>query len=172
MSKTPAKTGYGELVERTLPAKEPQKDAEFEVDALITNLQERKNKTREGQTSAEPDQMELLRRQTMEEYIPIFVELMEKYRQSGITMEMDASNFLQGGREMSFEFALGEYRAKLMGTVTTEGIAFHETRYTPEVRGELVSGPMLRLRSLNADTFRKFVCARLALLLKSALQGR
>ncbi len=172
MNTTPEKTGDRTPVARTLPEKEPKKDIEFEVESLITNLQEQQNQTGDRQDSEEPDPLECLRRQMVDEYIPLFAELMEKYRQSGITMRMDASNFLEGGREMNFEFSLGAYRAKLAGTVTTEGIAFQETRYTPEIRGELISGPMLRLRSLNADTFRKFLCGRLALLLKSALRRR
>ncbi len=104
--------------------------------------------------------------------MPIFVELMEKYSTSGISMHMDASNFLQGGREISFEFGLGEYRAHLLGTVTTEAIAFHETRYNPEVQGELVSGPMLRLRNLTGETFRNFICERLTTLLRYAMRRR
>ena len=85
-------------------------------------------------------------------------------------MQMDASNFLQGGREISFEFGIGKHRVKLQGTVTNEAIAFHETRYSPNVRGELMSGPMLRTRNLDAQPFREFVCERLPVLLRQAMR--
>jgi hypothetical protein len=87
-------------------------------------------------------------------------------------MELDASNLLQGGRELNFEFAVGEYRSLLWGTATTEGIAFHETRHAPDLRGELTSGPMLRLRNLTGEVFRNFVCRRLSVLMRMALRQR
>ena len=58
------------------------------------------------------------------------------------------------------------------GTVTTEAIAFHETRYAPDLHGELLSGPMLRLRGLDAGVFRKFICERLTILLRGAMRRR
>ena len=91
---------------------------------------------------------------------------------TGVSLEMDVSNFLAGGREISFEFGVGEYRAKLVGTVTTEAIAFHETRYAPDIDGELVSGPMLRLRNLDGTAFREFICERLSVLLRTAIRRR
>jgi hypothetical protein len=106
------------------------------------------------------------------ELIPTFVELVEKYAPSGLTLHMDASKFLEGGREIRFEFGAGQYRIMLAGTITEDAIAFHETRYTPEVHGKLVSGPMLRLKNLTVQTFRDFVCERLSILLKSALRRR
>ncbi len=73
---------------------------------------------------------------------------------------------------MRFEFGIGECRTQLHGTVTTEAIAFHETRYNPDVQGELLSGPMLRLRALDGDVFRSFVCERLTILLRDATRRR
>jgi len=143
---------------------------EGELDTLITLLGDRKAKAAERTATVVPDPIQVLRERTVKEYIPVFVEMMEKYSKSGVAMEMDASNLLQGGREIKFEFTVGEYRSVLQGTVTTEGIAFHETRYAPDIQGELTSGPMLRLRSLTGDTFRDFVCERLAILVRTALR--
>ena len=83
-------------------------------------------------------------------------------------MQMDASNFLQGGREIKFEFGIRDHRLQLHGIVTSEAIAFHETRHGPDVQGELVSGPMLRLRGLDGSVFREFVCERLTYVLRAA----
>lgn len=142
--------------------------AEDELDGLITRFQERQRTT--DVPSVKPDPLKVLRERTLKEFIPIFVELVNKYSKAGVSMEMDASNFLRGGREIKFEFGIGDYRVQLHGTVTTEAIAFHETRYSPDVRGELISGPMLRLRQLDGAAFRGFVCERLAILIKSAMR--
>jgi hypothetical protein len=55
---------------------------------------------------------------------------------------------------------------QLQGTVTSDAIAFHEVRHAPDIEGQLVAGPMLRLKNLNAETFREFVCGRLTVLLR------
>jgi hypothetical protein len=171
LTRPPAQSKYGDLVQgidrpepRSLPGPEE------ELDALIAVKKESDGKSHVGRSSP-PDPIQALREQTINELVPVFVELVEKYSRSGISLQMDASNFLEGGREIKFEFGIGEYRAQLQGTVTTEGIAFHETRHSPEVYGELISGPMLRLRTLTRDTFREFVCERLTLLLRAAMRG-
>lgn len=145
---------------------------EEELDSLITLLKERRRQGANQAGSLAPDPIQSLRELTLSELVPVFVELMEKYSKSGVSMQMDASNFLEGGREIRFEFGIGEYRTQLLGTVTTEAIAFHETRYTPDVHGELVSGPMLRLRNFTGQTFRNFVCERLTVLLRAAMRRR
>ncbi len=145
---------------------------EDELDSLIPSLIERQKQVSSQTGGHDPDRIRALRELTLREFIPIFVELVEKYSESGMTMQMDASNFLEGGRELRFAFGIGEYRTELLGTVTTEAIAFHETRYSPEVTGELVSGPMLRLRNLNGEIFRDFVCDRLMVLVRSVMRRR
>ena len=157
---------------QTQPPASGQKTSEGELDRLISLLHERKAKEAQSTASSPPDPIHILREKTVQEFIPLFIELVEKYAKSGITMEMDASNLLQGGRELKFEFAAGEYRSVLHGTATPEGIAFSETRYAPEIRGELTSGPMLRLRNLTGNVFRDFVCERLSILVRSSLRRR
>lgn len=148
----------------------PPRGPEEELDSLIAVLKEREQEV--TRDTGKPDPIAKLREMTIREFVPVFVELAEKYQQAGFSMQMDASNFLQGGREITFEFGLGEHRMQLMGTVTTEAIAFHETRYSPDVAGELVSGPMLRLRRLDGQAFRNFVCQRLTLLVRSVGRRR
>ena len=163
-------TGYRELVRQMRsPAKRSEPSPEEELDTLVKVFKEREQGDNAA-GAAKSDAIQALREQVLNELVPIFVELVEKYSDAAVSMHMDASNFLQGGREIRFEFGIGEYRAHLLGTVTTEAIAFHETRYAPNVQGELVSGPMLRLRNLTGQVFRDFICERLTLLLRSALR--
>ena len=166
---------YRDLVRSTqIPPPPPRPASEDELDTLVTaySAQRQQRKADESAKADAPDPIATLRELTLKELVPSFVELVEKYADAGISMQMDASNFLQGGREMRFEFGLGEHRTQLLGTVTNEAIAFHETRFSPNVHGELASGPMLRLRTLTARTFREFICERLTLLLRNAMRRR
>lgn len=147
----------------------PTKRPEEKLDALAADLGDTQHGSTCGGTSR-PDPIQELRELTINELVPVFVELVEKYSQSGINMQMDASSFLEGGREIRLEFGIGGHRMQLQGTVTAEAIAFHETRHSPGVQGELISGPMLRLRGLTGDIFRDFVCERLTLLLRAAMR--
>jgi hypothetical protein len=165
---------YRDLVRRTsVPAGPPPRNPENELDSLIVNLKDRRQQSPVVDPGVPaPDRMQQLRELMANELAGVFNELAEKYASSGISMQMHASNFLQGGRELKLEFAIGDHRTQMHGTVTSEAIAFQETRHTPEIRGELVSGPMLRTRALNAETFRNFVCERLAVLLRGAMRRR
>ena len=148
----------------------PAPSPEEELDTLLANLGGQSDEAMSATGKTEP--LQGLRDLMGNELIPVFAQLIEKYEPSGIYMRMDVSQFLEGGREVQWEFSVGNHRAVLHGTVTTEAIAFHETRYSPTVNGELISGPMLRLRGLNAQIFRQFVCQRLTVLLRDMLRGR
>jgi hypothetical protein len=152
-----------------------KKGAEKELDNLLELLKRKAEESAAGAEAVvipERDPLQSLREITVNELVPVFTELVEKYSKAGISMQMDASNLLEGGREIRFEFSIGEYRARLDGTATSEGIAFHQTRYSPDCHGELSAGPMLRSRHLNAMSFREFVCDRMTLLLRSVLRRR
>ncbi len=173
MSTPRTPNSFRELVGRTrAPLKPPLRSPEEELDSLIDAFKDRQQEGPDKAVALKPDAVQELRRLTINELIPVFVELVEKYSQSDFSMQMDASNLLEGGREIKFEFGIGEYRTVLLGTVTTEAIAFHETRYSPEVYGQLISGPMLRLRGLDRHTFRDFICERLTLLIRTATRRR
>lgn len=161
-------------MQKAAPPPAPPRTVESDLDSLLTTIrqQETQKPAAAGGPTVAEARVQALREQIVRDFVPIFQELMEKYAGNGIVMDMDASNFLEGGREIRMEFAFGEYRSQLVGTVTPEAVAFHETRYTPEMRGELVSGPALRLRQLNEQAFREFVCERLALLLRTAMKRR
>ena len=174
MSSPPKASQYGQLVKETTPdeSASPALCAEEELDALLRLIKKREEESENTGGSVKPDPIRQLREKVINELVPVFVELVEKYGKTGISMQMDASNLLEGGREIRFEFGINEHRAQLLGTATSDVIAFHETRHSPEVHGELVSGPMLRMRTLTAETFRNFICERLTLLLRAAIRRR
>ena len=165
-------SAFQRLVERNVAPDPSPQSSESELDSLLGVLENRRRRANLAVEDGGPDPIQALRELTLHELTPIFAELKEKYAARGILLDMDATNFLEGGREIRFEFRLDEYRSRLLGTVTEEAIAFHETRHAPDLDGELVSGPMLRLRHLTGQTFREFVCERLALLLRTALRRR
>ncbi len=162
-------TAYQTLTEPPAMRPEPKQVLPEEIlDILLTGL----NRCKPDQGLAEDnstDRIQNLRGVTLNELVPVFVELVEKYSETGISMQMDASSFLEGGREIKLEFGLQGHRIQMLGTVTTEAIAFHETRYSPNRNGELLSGPMLRLRGLNGEVFRQFICERLTHLIRDVM---
>jgi hypothetical protein len=148
---------------------------EHELDALIDSYE---NRTREEQlkltreTHKRTDPIECLRSQMTEELLPVFREVHDKYARAGFTMEMDVSTFLAGDRELTIEISFKEHRLELCGIVTRSAIAFTEIHYIGDTGGEIRSGPSMRLRNLNAMTFREFICDRLATLMRTAMRGR
>ncbi len=160
---------YQRLVQQNMPEPRPPKTAEDDLDNMINMFQDRQRNTSNSDAPKKLDKVEALRTLLKTELIGVFVELMEKYSKTGMSMDMDASNLLEGGRELRFEFGVKDCRTELLGTVTDDAIAFHEVRYNPHVRGELVSGPMLRLLNLDATAFREFICERLTILLRDAM---
>lgn len=163
-------SNYQQLIKKMAPSSSGAKTTESELDALLGSLHRQEQRAEAPAPAAKVDRIQQLRELVMNELIPAFVELVDKYAPRGISMDMDASNLLQGGREIRFEFRLGDYRTQLAGTATSDTIAFQETRYHPSMRGELVSGPMLSLRRLDANLFREFICERLTILARSAMR--
>lgn len=161
-------TSYQQLVASLKSHAHKPQTSEAHLDQLLTTIQDRERKAREESAKPAPDPIQALRELVVQELIPVFVELVEKYSQHGISMQMDASNLLEGGRELAFEFGIGSCRIQLQGTVTQDAIAFHEVRHSSTVQGQLMAGPMLRQRNLDANSFREFICDRLTVLLRFA----
>ncbi len=165
-------TTYQELVASLKPHAIQSETSESQLDKLLAAVQERERKVSAPDVETPVDPVQVLREKVVRDLIPVFVELVEKYSSAGISMQMDASNLLEGGREIAFEFGRSDFRIQLQGTVTNDAIAFHEIRNSQEVQGQLMAGPMLRLRHLDASSFREFVCDRLAVLLRFAVRRR
>jgi len=159
------------MVENLRPPTAPPRNVESELDALLEVIQERQQQEiLPGDRVTKP--IDRLRELMVKELVPVFVELSEKYGKSGMSMQMDASNLLSGGREVRFEFGIGGHRSELQGTVTSDAIAFHEVRFSPDIHGQLLAGPMLRLKTLSANTFREFICERLTMVLRLAARRK
>ena len=172
MTKKAEPTTYQQLVASLKPLATKPQSSESQLDKLLAAVAERERQARESEIQPPAEPIQLLREKVVREMIPVFVELVEKYSAHGISMQMDASSLLEGGRELAFEFGMGDFRIQLQGTVTNDSIAFHEVRNSPEVQGQLVAGPMLRLRRLDVEAFREFVCERLTALLRFAARRR
>ncbi|MFQ5414002.1 MAG: hypothetical protein ACE5E6_06040 [Phycisphaerae bacterium] len=161
---------YRTLSRKPRPRTPPLRCAESELDTLFALKEQREKRQAERAQRVEPDPIEQLRALVISDLIPVFAELVDKYAPKGVSMRMDASKLLAGGREITLDFVVGDDRARLEGTVTNDAIAFQATHYVADSRGELTSGPMLRLRQLTRTTFREFVCGRLAALIRTSLR--
>ncbi len=168
MAKDLNPTSYQQLVASLKRHAHKPQTSEANLDNLLATIQERERKAREEASKPTLDPIQTLRELVVQELIPVFVEMVEKYSEHGISMQMDASNLLEGGRELAFEFGMGSCRMQLQGTVTNDAIAFHEVRHSSDVQGQLMAGPMLRQRNLDANSFREFICDRLTMLLRFA----
>ncbi len=172
MNQPRPRTQYQQLIERTKPPVPVEQTTENDLDRLLTTIAERARRDNVQKTAPKLDPLILLRDKVVKELVPTFVELVEKYGQGGVAMQMDASNLLEGGRELNFEFAFSGHRMELQGTVVTDAIAFHEVRHAPDLQGQMVAGPMLRLKTLSCKTFREFVCGRIMVLIRLAHRRR
>ncbi len=160
---------------RTSRAAHARTGIEAELDAVVDAYGRRKEqealrKAEEEARAARPDPIERLRNLVREELITVFEELSEKYAEIGVSMHFNPSNLLGGGREIDIELGLDGNRTELHGITTDEAIAFNEVRFSKHFRGELTSGPSLRLRKLDAQAFREFVCERLMMLIRVAMR--
>lgn len=171
MSEATSTTRYRKLVERTARDGRRHRSPAEEVDRLIRKLHDGTREQGGADPEFPPSPIDQLRRLARDELIPTFHALAVQYAASDIAMTIDASNFLAGGRTLRMTFRHGEFRSELEGTVTEDCVAFVEVKYSPVCQGHLGDGPALRLRRLNQETFRDFVCHRLALLLRAALRG-
>ena len=156
-------------------ASEPKQDrsAEETLDALL-QLQRQQEAERAAQQNraqaAPPDPREVLRQQMREVLIPAFEELKSKYGAQGVGMDMDASDFLGGGRVVTFKFSVNSHVTRLKGSVVEGRIAFSEFRSKGTEPGVLTGGPMLLTRTLTVETFREFICERIGQLVRSILR--
>lgn len=161
---------YGKLIQQSNSSSRRRISATEELDRLVNRMDQGPNQQVDASLGLKADPVETLRAQVIDEFAPAFQELVDKYAPSGISLELDASDFLSGGRTIKMTFKHGEHRSMLEGTVTSDMVAFLETRYSPSCDGQLLRGPALRLRGLTVEKFREFVCQRLAILLKLAIK--
>jgi hypothetical protein len=147
-------------------------DGEAQLDALIDKHEEmRRRAAAEAALKARtPSPLEILRSNMKSQLIPEFLELQSKYTQCGFFMLFDAENLLGGGREITITIEYCGQGIRLEGIATDSIIAFRQTRYgATDPTGLTGSGPSLRVRGLDRERFRAFVCERMGGLVKSAI---
>ncbi|MCP4591310.1 MAG: hypothetical protein GY842_11220 [bacterium] len=145
--------------------------SEQSLDSLLSAHEERAAAARPQSAGGTGDsRMEMFRRRLANELIPAFDELKAKYAEQGLDLKLDASDFLEGGRRLIIEFTWQSQAVRLDGTVTDAGVAFNEIRSAAGVPGAICSGPMLRIHRVTIDDFREFVCAHIAVLVRSVMR--
>lgn len=154
------------------PPAKTKDSAESQLDTLFA-VQESKQTEPGAADRSEGSRMDQLRRQFVTDLIPSFDALRTKYAEKGVLLELDADNFVNGGRNLSITVEYEGTGSRLDGVVTSVAIAFTETRFSAGDRGGVAaSGPSLRIHDLTADTFRDFVCRQIAPLVQSVLRRR
>lgn len=147
-------------------------EGESKLDALL----EQHSRSEDDAAESDPapvTPLDRLRRLFDAELIPAFEELQNKYADKALKLTFDASRFLGGGRDITIEIEFAGAGIRLQGTVMPNLIAFQQTRYAEDdPAGLTASGPTLRTRDLTGETFRDFVCERIANLVHAVAQRK
>ncbi len=143
---------------------------EDELDALLDKVEEKQAAKVEQPDEERPDVIETFRSMMRQVYIPTFETVQAKYASKGISMTMDADEFLGGGSSLKIRLTYGEVNMELDGTVMRGGVAFYIIHGTGQNKGAVVSGPLLRIRNLSGEDFRQFLVEHLGQLIKDALR--
>lgn len=143
---------------------------EAELDALLDKVEEKRLIKPRDVKAEQPNVIDAFRTCLRQVYQPVFEDLRTKYAAKGLTLEMDADEFLGGGTALRFRFVYGDLTVELDGTVMRGGVAFYIVRGVGETKGALISGPLLRIRNLSTDDFRRFIVDHLSQLIRDALR--
>ena len=163
------------VLRRSTPRRAGGGQGESKLDSLL----DQHSRSQEGAGPASKEAslpvtpLDRLRQLVEGELIPAFEELRRKYEGKGITLVLDASNFLRGGRDIKVVIEFAGTGLRFDGTVMPNSIAFQQTRFAKDdPAGLTASGPTLRTRSLTGDTFRDFVCDRIVGLVQAVTQRK
>ncbi|MFQ5489298.1 MAG: hypothetical protein ACE5GE_01140 [Phycisphaerae bacterium] len=170
MSRPGKPTAYKDLIQHHQPSRRAGKSAEELLDSLLQGQPKAQAGPAVSGAPAAMSGLDRLREKMRSELIPAFEELRAKYEDRGVIIALDPERFLAGGVEILIEVKFETFGLRMEGTVTPEGIAFHETRFSDDMLGVVTTGPMLRARNLNGQSFREFMCERVAQLVRSAVR--
>jgi hypothetical protein len=165
-------TNYQKLIRHCRTEQQTPKSVEQQLDSLLTRHRQRRSLQEQSEDDPHRSALDRLRQQMRDELIPVFEDLKVKYAHSGIFIEVDAEDFLSGGVELLIEVEFDIYGMQMLGTVTSQSIAFQEIRQANNIRGAIQAGPMLRTRNLTGQHFREFLCERITQLVRSAVRSR
>lgn len=142
---------------------------ELEIDSLLNEHDRRKAKSA-GQppNKPEPSPLDQLRDKFREEFVPLVERIASQYGPKGVSVSMNAENFLEGGRIIVIDVAFGGFRIVQEGTVMPDSIAFSEVHHAPN-RGETMSaGQTIRGRQLTEEGMSDFILKSAASLIRAA----
>ncbi len=164
-----------QMIRKYAPKSEaPVTQPENELDSLLVQHANRRQAVESKVALDEPPSpIDKLRQSVEREYIPMANELCLKYEPQGVTLTLDASRFLGGGREISITIEFSGSCIRLDGVVMPTSIAFNLTRFGKDIPGGVTgSGPTLRGNALRPEQFRQFICDQMAHLVQSVLRKK
>lgn len=164
------------LIRHARPKSASGSTVESELDSLLSQHATANafpGASAESSQSESASPMEALRCKFRDEYQLAIDELAGKYAANGVHLELNVQGFLDGGRELSIVIEFANSGVRLSGVVTSDTIAFSETRYVVGSSGGIASsGPSLRTRTLTADSFRDFVCGQITALVQMVMKKK
>lgn len=142
---------------------------ETEIDALLSEHDKRKAKAT-GQPPNKPElsPLDQLRETFRKVFIPLVETIASQYGPKGVSVSMNADDFLQGGRSIVIDIAFGGYRIVHEGTVLADSIAFSEVRYVPNGGETVAAGQTIRGRQLSEEGLSDFIFKVVASLIRAA----
>jgi hypothetical protein len=142
---------------------------EATLDSLLAPAAD-KQKTQQGDKEPQPEvsPLDQIRETFGECLLPLVDKINARYADKEISVSLDASDFLNGGRGVLIEIEYRDHRIRLEGTAMPDAIAFQEMRYVSDLGGTVVAGPMLRRRHLTEEGFSDFIYQRVIALVKAA----
>jgi len=159
------------LIRHAKSAPESVNESEARLDELLAHAATKDGPQDAAAAPVKVDPFARLRELFATTLNEVIDDLRRKYGPGGVNLGMDASNFVGGGRTITITIAFGGQGTRLDGTVMSSAIAFQQTRYLQnEHSGITGSGPTLRTRNLDAETFRSFMCERIATLVRSVMK--
>ena len=142
---------------------------ELEIDSLLNEHDRRKAKAAEqSQGNPEPSPLDLLRDKFREEFVPLVEKIAGQYGPKGVSVSMNAEDFLGGGRTIVIDVAFNGFRTVQKGTVMADSIAFSEVHYVPNLGETMSAGQTIRGRQLTKEGMADFILKSAASLIRAA----
>ena len=140
-----------------------------EIDSLLNENDRRHAKVAEKLAGKpEPSPLDELRAEFRERFVPLVEKIAGQYSPKGVTVAMNATDFLEGGRTVVIDIAFGGYRIVHEGTVMADSIAFSEVRYVPNGGETVTAGQTIRGRQLSEQGIADFILKVVASLIRAA----
>ncbi len=147
---------------------DPVSDLEASLDTLLDTPAVRGRDEPAVDAHPPPTPIDQLRMLVTSELMPIVDRLNDRYAGRDIFVTMDPTEFLNGGRSLFILITFKDASLRLDGTVTSDAIAFRETRRFADRAGAVVGGPLIRHTRMTAQVFSDLLHERTIALVKAA----